>query len=162
MLNLNSYYWSALHITWTPTFGEFIHIISHYLLNDELMWAHPCCLTPPQVKNRYHRMRRMEDVAMCSWESRSSSPSQLWVAGSLSPYDVIIYLFCTELLLYIKVVTFVSVSWFIICVRLGLSTPGDYVRARVPKTRVWHIPMNCTYKWFWLLMILNIRMLFHS
>jgi hypothetical protein len=23
--------------------------------------------------------------------SRSSSPSQLWVAGSLSPYDVIIY-----------------------------------------------------------------------
>jgi hypothetical protein len=34
---------------------------------------------------------------------------QLWVAGSLSPYDVIIYLFCIELLLYRKVVTFVSV-----------------------------------------------------
>jgi hypothetical protein len=27
----------------------------------------------------------------------------------LSPYDVIIYLFCIELLLYSKVVTFVSV-----------------------------------------------------
>jgi hypothetical protein len=27
----------------------------------------------------------------------------------LSPYDVIIYLFCTELLLYSKVVTFVYV-----------------------------------------------------
>jgi hypothetical protein len=40
--------------------------------------------------------------------SRSSSPSQLWVAGSLSLYDVIIYLFCTELLLYNKVVTLVS------------------------------------------------------
>jgi hypothetical protein len=41
--------------------------------------------------------------------SRPSSPSLLWVAGSLSPYDVIIYLFCTELLLYSKVATFVSV-----------------------------------------------------
>jgi hypothetical protein len=41
--------------------------------------------------------------------SRSSSPSQLWVAGSLSPFDVIIYLFCIELLLYSKDVTFVSV-----------------------------------------------------
>jgi hypothetical protein len=70
--------------------------------------------------------------------SRSSSPSQLWVAGSLSPYVVFIYLFYTELILYSKVVTFVSIPWFIICVRLGLSTPGDYVRARVPKTRVRH------------------------
>jgi hypothetical protein len=58
--------------------------------------------------------------------SRPSSLSQLWVAGSLSPYDVIIYLFCTELLLYCKDVTFVSVPWFIICVRLGPSTLGDY------------------------------------
>jgi hypothetical protein len=69
--------------------------------------------------------------------SRSSSPSQLWVAGSLSPFDVIIYLFCTELLLYSRDVTFVSVPWFIICVRLGPSTPGDCVCARVHKTRVW-------------------------
>jgi hypothetical protein len=41
--------------------------------------------------------------------SRSSSPSQLWVAGSLSPFDVINYLFCIELLLYSKDVTFVFV-----------------------------------------------------
>jgi hypothetical protein len=41
--------------------------------------------------------------------SRPSSPSQLWVAGSLSPYDVIIYLFCIELLLFNKVVTFIYV-----------------------------------------------------
>jgi hypothetical protein len=68
--------------------------------------------------------------------SRPSSPSQLWVAGSLSPYDVIIYLFCTKLLLYNKVVTFVSVPLFIICVRLGPNTPGVYVCARVPKIRV--------------------------
>jgi hypothetical protein len=63
--------------------------------------------------------------------SRPSSPSQLWVVGSLSPYDVIIYLFCTELLLYSNDVTFVSVPLFIICVRLGPSTHGVYVRARV-------------------------------
>jgi hypothetical protein len=43
-------------------------------------------------------------------KSRSSSPSQFWVAGSLYPYDVIIYLFCTELVLYIKDVTFVPAS----------------------------------------------------
>jgi hypothetical protein len=41
--------------------------------------------------------------------SRPSSPSQLWIAGSLSPYVVIIYLFCIEILLYSKVVTFVFV-----------------------------------------------------
>ena len=63
--------------------------------------------------------------------SRPSSPSQLWVAGPLSPYNVIIYLFCTKLRLYSKDVTFDPVPWFIICVRLGPSTPGDYVRARV-------------------------------
>jgi hypothetical protein len=39
--------WSALHFTWTPTFGEFMHIIPHNLLSYERMWAHPCCLTPP-------------------------------------------------------------------------------------------------------------------
>jgi hypothetical protein len=58
--------------------------------------------------------------------SRPSSPSQLWVAGPLSPYDVIIYLFCIELLLYSKYVTFISVPLFIIYVRLGPSTLGVY------------------------------------
>jgi hypothetical protein len=58
--------------------------------------------------------------------SRSSSSNQLWVAGSLSPYDVIIYLFCAELLLYSKDVTFVSIPLFIICVRLYSSIPGVY------------------------------------
>jgi hypothetical protein len=73
--------------------------------------------------------------------SRLSSPSELWVARPLSPYNVIIYLFCTELLLYSKDVTFDLVPWFIICVRLGPSTPGDYVRAGswCPETRVWHL-----------------------
>jgi hypothetical protein len=60
-------------------------------------------------------------MMLCS----SFSGSNIWgVTGSLSPYDVIIYLFCIELLLYSKDVTFVLVSLFIICVRLGPSTPG--------------------------------------
>jgi hypothetical protein len=115
---------------------------SHNLLSDERMWAHSCCLTPP------HRSRSGTPgwgtwrMLRCVRErSRSSSPSQLWVAGPLSPYNVIIYLFCTKLLLYSKGVTFDPVPWFIICVRLGPSTPGDYVRAQVlvPRNRVWQV-----------------------
>jgi hypothetical protein len=47
MLSFNPYCWSALHITWTPTFGEFMHIIPHNLLSDEHVWAHSCCLRLP-------------------------------------------------------------------------------------------------------------------
>jgi hypothetical protein len=70
-----------------------------------------CVLTlavshPPQVKNRYHRMRHLEDAVRVRERSRSSSPNQLWVTGPLSGYNVIIYLFCIELLLYSKDVTF--------------------------------------------------------
>jgi hypothetical protein len=109
-----------------------MHIIPHNLLSDERMWAHSCRLTPP------HRSRT-GTAGWGAWRmlwwvrerSRPSSPSQLWVAGPLSPYNVIIYLFCIEILLCSKDVTFDHVPWFIICVRLGLSTPGDYVRARV-------------------------------
>jgi hypothetical protein len=60
--------------------------------------------------------------------SRPTSPSQLWLLDRMSSYDVIIYLFCTELLLYSKDVTFVFVPWVIICVRLDPSTLGDYSR----------------------------------
>jgi hypothetical protein len=131
MLSFNHPLWQALHFTWAPTFGEFMHIIPHNLLSDERMWAHSCCFTPPtgqeQIPHEWGAWR------MLSWvreRSRSSSPSQLWVAGSLSPYDVIIYLFCTELLLYSKDMTFIFVTLFIICVRLGPSTPGDYFAPR--------------------------------
>jgi hypothetical protein len=68
MLSFNHPLWLALHFTWAPTFGEFMHIILHNLLSDERMWAHPCCLTPPhtQVKNMYRRMWCAEDVVMSS------------------------------------------------------------------------------------------------
>jgi hypothetical protein len=104
-----------------------MHIFPHNLLSDERMWAHSCCLTPP------HRSRT-GTTGWGTWRmlcyvresSRPSSSSQLWVAGPLSPYNIFIYLFCTELLLYSKDVTFDPVPWFIICVRLGPSTPGEY------------------------------------
>jgi hypothetical protein len=107
-----------------------MHIIPHNLLSYGRMWAHSCCLTPPT-----HRSRS-GTTGWCAWRmmwrvrerSRPSSPSQLWVAGPLSSYNVIIYLFCTKLLLYSKDVTFDHVPRFIICVSLGPSTPGDCSR----------------------------------
>jgi hypothetical protein len=47
MLSFNPYYWSALHFTWTPTFGEFMHIIPHDLLSYDLLWAHTCDIWTP-------------------------------------------------------------------------------------------------------------------
>jgi hypothetical protein len=122
-----------------------MHIIPHNLLSNERMWAHSCCLTPP------HRSRT-GTTGWGTWRmlwwvrewSRPLSPSQLWVARPLSPYNVIIYLFCIELLSYSKDVTFDLVPWFIICVRLGPSTPGDYVRARVLVPR--NPGVTCTLK----------------
>jgi hypothetical protein len=108
-----------------------MHIIPHNLLSDERMWAHSCCLTPPRSRTGTTGWGAWRMLWWVREWSRPSSPSQLWVAGPLSPYNVIIYLFCIELLLYSKVVTFDPVPWFIIRVRLGPSTPGDYVRARV-------------------------------
>jgi hypothetical protein len=124
---MSSHLW-RVHAHYSPQLVERWTYVSSLLLSH----------TPP------HRSR-IGTIGWGSWRklwcvrerSRPSSPSQLWVAGSLSPYDVIIYLFCTELVLYSKDVTFVPAPWFVICVRLGPSTPGDYARARVPKTRVW-------------------------
>jgi hypothetical protein len=42
MLSFNPYCWSVLHFAWTPTFGEFIHIIPQNLLSCDLLWAHTC------------------------------------------------------------------------------------------------------------------------
>jgi hypothetical protein len=39
MLSFDPYCLSALHFTWTPTFGEFMHIIPHNLLRYDLLWA---------------------------------------------------------------------------------------------------------------------------
>jgi hypothetical protein len=47
MLSFNPCHWLTLHITWTPTFGEFMPLVPHNLLSCDHVWAHPCCLTPP-------------------------------------------------------------------------------------------------------------------
>jgi hypothetical protein len=108
-----------------------MHIIPHNLLSYERMWAHSCCLTPPIGQEQVPQDEAHGECCDEFVRDLESSPSQLWVAGPLSPYNVFIYLFCIELLLYSKEVTFDHVPWFIICVRLGSSTPSDYVRARV-------------------------------
>jgi hypothetical protein len=48
---------------------------------------------PPQVKDRYHRMRRMEDAAMCSWEVLVVvSQLTFWREGwMLDPFIFIFY-----------------------------------------------------------------------
>jgi hypothetical protein len=52
MLTFNPYCWSALHITLTPIFGEFMHIISHDMLSYDLLWAHTCDIKPPTGEER--------------------------------------------------------------------------------------------------------------
>jgi hypothetical protein len=52
----------------SPTLSELMHIIPHNLLSDECMWAHSCCTHIPQVKDKYHKMRSMKNVAMSSLE----------------------------------------------------------------------------------------------
>jgi hypothetical protein len=119
-LHMSSHLW-GVHAHYSPQLVELWTYVSSLLLSH----------TP-------HRSR----IGTAGWgawrmlwrvreRSRPSSPSQRWVVGSLSPYDVFIYLFCIELLLCSKDVTFDHVSWFIIYVRLGPSTPGNYVRACV-------------------------------
>jgi hypothetical protein len=103
-----------------------MHIIPHNLLSDERMWAHPCCLTPHRSRTGTTEWGAWRMLWWVHERYRPSSPSQLWVAGSLSSYDVIIWT-----LLYINDVTFVSIPWVLICARLGPSTPGHYVHARV-------------------------------
>ena len=119
-----------------------MHIIPHNLLSDERMWAHSCCLTPP------HRSRT-GTAGWGAWRmlwrvrerSRPSSPSQLWVAGPLSPYNVIIYLFCMELLLYSKMWHSIlchdsSYVWDLVPAHLVIMfAPGSWC----PKIRVWQM-----------------------
>jgi hypothetical protein len=50
------FYWSALHITWTPTFGEFMphyspQLVERWTCVSSLLLSH----TPPQEKNRWFK-----------------------------------------------------------------------------------------------------------
>jgi hypothetical protein len=127
---VSSHLW-RVHVHYPPQLVEQWTYVSSLLLSH----------TPHRSRTGTARWGAWRMLRCVRERSRPSSPNQLWVVGPLSPYNVIIYLFCIELLLYSKDVTFDLVPWFIICVRLGPSTPGDYVRARVlvPETRVWQL-----------------------
>jgi hypothetical protein len=56
MLSFNPYCWSALHITWTPTFGEFMPHYSPQLVEQWTCVSSPLLsLTPTQEKNRWFK-----------------------------------------------------------------------------------------------------------
>jgi hypothetical protein len=127
------------------TSHELPPLASSFTLFPTTGWAMNVCELTLAVSHP-HRSRTgttRRGTWRMSWRvrerSRSSSPSQLWVAGPLSPYNVITYLFCIELRLYSKDVKFDHVPWFIICVHLVLAhlvimfAPGSWC----PETRVW-------------------------
>jgi hypothetical protein len=113
---MSSHLW-WVHAHYSPQLFERWMYVSSPLLSH----------TPPQVKNRYPRMRHMEDVVWCSWKVYAI------VSQSTLGCLIAVFIWCNYLTilyrtsLYINVVTFVSVPWVIICVRLGPSTLGDYL-----------------------------------
>ena len=118
-LHVSSHLW-RVHAHYSPQLVELWTYVSSLLLSH----------TPHRSRTGTTGWGAWRMLWWVRERSRPSSHSQLWVDGLLSPYNVIIYLFCIELLLCSKDVTFDPVPWFIICVRLGPSTPGDYVYAR--------------------------------
>jgi hypothetical protein len=74
-----------------------MHIIPQNLLSDERMWAHSCYLTPPPTGQE----QVPQDEAHEGWCDDfvrglgRRLPVNFGVDGSLSQYDVIIYLFYT-------------------------------------------------------------------
>jgi hypothetical protein len=132
ILNFNPYCWSALHITWTPTFGEFMDIIRHNLLSDEHVWAHPCCLTPPQEK---YRWIKRSHTTRTSIRSRWHLPFDLLAPRMDLVRSIFIFYFvrlplCNNYSDYI--VTFISIHSIIICVVFF----GAYMRC------TWLCPLN--------------------
>jgi hypothetical protein len=56
MLSFKLYCWSALHITWTPTFGEFMPHYSPQLVERWTCVSSPLLShTPPQEENRWFK-----------------------------------------------------------------------------------------------------------
>jgi hypothetical protein len=118
MLNFNPYCWSALHNTWTLTFGEFMHII------PTTCWAMNMCeLTlavshPPQEKNRW--FKRSHTTKSSTW-SRWRLPVDFWRQGWTLVWFIFIFYsvrlpLCNKYSDYI--VTFISIHSVIICVVL--------------------------------------------
>jgi hypothetical protein len=113
----------------SATVSELMHIIPHSLLSDERIWAHPCCthILPCQgqvLQDEEHEGCRDEFVRGLG--RRLPVSYGCWI---------VVFVWCNYLIilhrtpLYIKDVTFVSIPWVIICVRLDPST--HFIRAWV-------------------------------
>jgi hypothetical protein len=127
MLSFNLYCWSSLHNTWTPTFGEFMHIIPHNLLSDEHVWAHPYCLTPPHEKNRW--FKRSHPTRSSIW-SRWRLPVDL-LAPKMDFSLIYIYrLFCKD---FCYVISTLIILW-----HLSLYTLLLYILSSL--AHVWDAP----------------------
>jgi hypothetical protein len=94
-LYLSSHFW-WVHAHYSPQLVELLTYVSSLLLSH----------TPHRSRTGTAGWGAWRMLWRVRERSTSSSPSQLWVAGPLSPYNVIIYLFCIELWLYSKDVTF--------------------------------------------------------
>jgi hypothetical protein len=93
------------------------HIIPHNLLSDDHVWAHPCCLTPPQEKNKwFRRSHKARSVIWSRWRFPSWLLRQWW---SLVRF-IFIFHFVIRLPLCNKysdvIVTFISIHSVIVYV----------------------------------------------
>jgi hypothetical protein len=107
-----------------------MHIIPHNLLNDERMWAHPCCThIPPMSRIGTTRKGAWRMPQWVHERPRPLSPSQLWLLDRRLRMMQLFSYFVHNSYYLSKDVTFVSVPWVIICVRLYPST--HFIHARV-------------------------------
>jgi hypothetical protein len=118
MLSFNPYCWSALHITWTPTFGEFMPHYSPQLVERWTCVSSPLLShTPPQEKNRWFKWSR---VSRSSIQSRWRFPSWLLRQGWSLVHFIFIFYFVIRLPLCNKysdvIMTFISIHSVIIYV----------------------------------------------
>jgi hypothetical protein len=117
MLSLNLYCWSALHITWTPTFGEFM---PHYSPQLVERWT---CVSSPLLSHTPHRRRIGGSRGATQWGVWSDlggvSQLTLWCQGWTLVRSMFIFYFvrlplCNKY--FDVIVTFISIHSVIICV----------------------------------------------
>jgi hypothetical protein len=121
MLSFNPYCWSALHITWTPTFGEFM---SHY--SPQLVERWTCVSSPLLSHTPPHRRRtggsRGAAYRGVRFDLGGVSQLTFWRQGrSLVRFIFIIYFVSLPLCNKYSnvIVTFISIHCYYICCLLG-------------------------------------------
>ena len=126
------------------------HIIPHNLLSDEHVWAHPCCLTPPQEKKRW--FKRSHTTRSSTW-SRWRRPVDFMVPRmdlSSIYIDFVRLPLCNKYSDYI--VTFISIHSVIICVVFF----GAYMRC----TRLCPLNPGVTTGYFLFFVFVHVLLLF--